>query len=98
MNARSSPEVRGKLQRSVGRCYDCLGQGKRKNIINAMVPCPTCNGSGKLDEYTVCMLAAAACLTIAKTYDALLDLEAQGIATRHLEGDTEWWRLGRASS
>jgi hypothetical protein len=98
MNVRSSPEVRGKLQRAYGRCYDCYGKGQRKNIVGHVAKCPTCDGSGKITAYTACQLAMASELSIARTYDALLDLEELGLASRRADGDSELWRLGRIKS
>ena len=97
MKFRSTPEVRGKVQRSFGCCFVCFGRGQRENIIKRLVPCPTCNGSGTIIEYTTSLLAAAASITVSKTYDALLDLEEQGIASRRIDDGVELWRIVSAT-
>lgn len=92
---RSTHDIRAKLQRAYGRCYDCFGKGERKDIVGRLIPCPSCNGSGKISEYTACQLAQSAELTVARTIDALLDLEEHGVATRRNESGADMWRIKR---
>lgn len=98
MKFRSTPDVRGKVQRSFGRCFDCYGRGERKNHAQRVMPCTTCNGSGRITEYSACAAASAAGFTVAKTIDALLDLEEQGIASRRTDdAGVELWRIVSAA-
>lgn len=97
MKFRGTPEARGKVQRAYGRCFACFGKGERTGITGRLQPCSECNGSGRLTEYSICMFAMAAGITVCKTIEALLDLEEQGIASRRDDGGVELWRIVSAT-
>jgi hypothetical protein len=95
---RVDPTTLGRVQRALeGRCFDCRGNGEREGHMRSTVKCPTCNGSGRLSEMTFAQVSSSAAITVAKTIDALLELESSGIAERLLgaNGGPDLWRQKR---
>jgi len=102
MRQRVDPTVLSRVQRAMsGTCYDCRGTGNRESLIGQRVPCATCDGSGKLDWYTVAQIAAGTMsarggpgLSLSKIQDALQDMLDSGRATRRFEpGKPNLWQL-----
>jgi len=94
---RVDPTTLGRVQRALeGRCPDCKGNGERKNAQGRVVTCPTCGGHGQLSSMSFAQVACSAESTLAKTIDAILDLEESGRAERvRGSDDPELWRPKR---
>lgn len=101
---RVDPTTLSRVQRAMsGSCYDCRGTGNRENLTKQRVPCEVCEGSGKLDWYTVAGVAAGTIpprggpgLSLSKIQDALQDLLESGRVSRQFHTDKpDLWRLTR---
>lgn len=102
MNPRVDPQTLSRVQRAIsGSCYDCRGTGNRENLTKQRVPCEVCDGSGKLDWYTVAGIAAGTIpprggpgLSLSKVQDALQELLDSGRASRRFDaGKPDRWQL-----
>lgn len=92
---RTTPQVRASIQKILGRCPDCI-RGERKNFVGSKIRCQACNGTGRLDGMSTCLIACAAHHEVSKTHDALLDLSEQGVVESHTDDDgVELWRVKR---
>jgi hypothetical protein len=92
---RTAPQVRAAVQKILGRCPDCI-RGERKNITSTKIRCQSCNGTGKLDAMSACLVAGAARQEVSKTYYALCDLRDQGVVESHTDdAGVELWRAKR---
>lgn len=88
---RTTPQVRGAVQKVLGRCPDCI-RGGRKDITGSKIRCEACGGTGKLDWMSACLIAGAARQEVSKTYDALCDLRDQGVVEATVVDGVDMWR------
>jgi hypothetical protein len=102
MRQHVDPTTLSRVQRAMsGACYDCMGSGNRESITRQRVPCATCDGTGRLEWYTVAGIAAGTIqvrggpgLSLSKVQDALQDMLESGRATRRFEpGKPDLWQL-----
>jgi hypothetical protein len=97
VSLRPSPGVVARAQRTIsaGRCLDCQGKGERQGRMGKTVQCPTCSGSGKLQDWTVAQVSYAAALTVAVALDALAELLRSGAIEQTIDrnGGPDLWRM-----
>ena len=90
---RASTTIRDRVAKALdGRCYDCRGQGQRSNLQGRTVSCVTCRGTGRLAGYSTGALANVAGVSVANTYDALLDILDSGRVERFEDSGVELWQ------
>lgn len=84
-----------RVQRAMsGNCHECRG-GKRKNMSGGMVKCELCNGTGRMQSYTISQIANYSATTVSKTIDSLRELEFRKQSSREVVGGCEYWSLIR---
>lgn len=77
------------------RCPDCRN-GTRKTHTGKTVTCKTCDGHGRMESYTISHLAIMSGVTLAKTYDVLLDLQASGAVAFESRSDVwHYWAVSK---
>ncbi len=84
-----------------GACFDCRGNGNRNNFANRRVPCETCDGTGRLEWYTVAQSSAAtrdrsgSVLTISRTLVALAELISARAVAYATRSGVDLYRVAR---
>ena len=84
-----------RVQRAMtGQCHECRN-GKRKNMSGGLVKCNLCNGTSRVQSYTVSQIANYSETTVSKTIDSLRELESRKQASCEVVGGCEYWSLSR---